>query len=66
MADTPLQALESKIDELIALCRDLNRENQRLQGENDDWQRERQELIKKNELARSKVEAMIARLRSME
>lgn len=66
MADTPLQALESKIDELIALCRDLNRENQRLQGENDDWQRERQELINKNELARSKVEAMIARLRSME
>ena len=32
MADTPLQALESKIDELIALCRELNRENQRLQA----------------------------------
>lgn len=66
MADTPLQTLESKIDELIALCRDLNRENQRLQGENDDWRRERQDLVSKNEMARSKVEAMIARLRSME
>jgi len=66
MADTPLQALESKIDELIALCRDLNRENQRLQGEKDSWLRERQDLIDKNELARSKVEAMIVRLRSME
>jgi cell division protein ZapB len=66
MADTPLQALESKIDELIALCRDLNRENQRLQGERDGWLRERQDLIDKNELARSKVEAMIVRLRSME
>ncbi len=66
MADTPLQALESKIDELIALCRDLNRENQRLQGENDGWRREREDLISKNKLARSKVEAMIARLRSME
>jgi cell division protein ZapB len=66
MADTPLQALESKIDELIALCRDLNRENQRLQGEKDGWLRERQDLIDKNELARSKVEAMIVRLRSME
>jgi cell division protein ZapB len=66
MADTPLQALESKIDELIALCRDLNRENQRLQGEKDGWLRERQDLINKNELARSKVEAMIVRLRSME
>jgi len=66
MADTPLQALESKIDELIALSRDLNRENQRLQGEKDGWLRERQDLINKNELARSKVEAMIVRLRSME
>lgn len=66
MADTPLQALESKIDELIALCRDLNRENQRLQGEKDGWLRERQDLVAKNELARSKVEAMIVRLRSME
>lgn len=66
MADTPLQALESKIDELIALCRDLNRENQRLQGEKDGWLRERQDLVDKNELARSKVEAMIVRLRSME
>jgi len=66
MADTPLQVLESKIDELIALCRDLNRENQRLQGEKDGWLRERQDLIDKNELARSKVEAMIVRLRSME
>ena len=66
MADTPLQALESKIDELIALCQDLNRENQRLQGEKDGWLRERQDLIDKNELARSKVEAMIVRLRSME
>ncbi len=66
MADTPLQALESKIDELIALCRDLNRENQRLKVENDNWRHEREDLISKNELARSKVEAMIARLRSME
>jgi cell division protein ZapB len=66
MADNPLQALESKIDELIALCRDLNRENQRLQGEKDGWLRERQDLVNKNELARSKVEAMIVRLRSME
>ncbi len=66
MADTPLQALESKIDELIALCRDLNRENQRLKVENDNWRHEREDLVSKNELARSKVEAMIARLRSME
>ncbi|HBM83820.1 MAG TPA: TIGR02449 family protein [Halieaceae bacterium] len=66
MADTQLQTLETRIDELIALCRDLNRENQRLKSENDGWRLERQDLISKNDLARNKVEAMIARLRSME
>ncbi|HAN28889.1 MAG: TIGR02449 family protein [Halieaceae bacterium] len=66
MADTQLQTLETRIDELIALCRDLNRENQRLKRENDGWRLERQDLISKNDLARNKVEAMIARLRSME
>ncbi|MEZ5554157.1 TIGR02449 family protein [Haliea sp.] len=66
MADTQLQTLETRIDELIALCRDLNRENQRLKRENDGWRLEREDLISKNNLARNKVEAMIARLRSME
>jgi cell division protein ZapB len=66
MADSSLPALESKIDELIGLCRELNRENQRLKSDSLNWQRERQDLISKNELACSKVEAMLARLRSME
>jgi len=66
MADSPLQALEGKIDELISLCAELNRENQQLKAENAGWQQEKQDLIDKNDLARSKVEAMIDRLRSME
>jgi cell division protein ZapB len=66
MAENPLKALEQKIDELIDLCNDLNRENQSLKADNASWQRERQDLISKNELARSKVEAMITRLRGME
>ncbi len=66
MAESPLQALEGKIDELIGLCAELNRENQQLKAENASWQQEKQDLIDKNDLARSKVEAMIDRLRSME
>ncbi len=66
MAENPLKALEQKIDELIALCNELNRENQQLKAENAGWQQERQDLIDKNELARTKVEAMIDRLRTME
>ena len=66
MAENPLKALEQKIDELITLCNDLNRENQMLKSDSAGWHQERQDLVDKNELARSKVEAMIDRLRTME
>ena len=66
MADKQLRMLEQKIDELISLCRELNRENQALKSESANWRRERQQLLDKNELARAKVEAMIDRLRAME
>ncbi|TXS93932.1 TIGR02449 family protein [Parahaliea maris] len=66
MADNPLKALESKVDQLIALCNDLNQENQALKAEAARWEAERRDLIDKNELARGKVEAMIDRLRAME
>ncbi len=66
MADNQLKELEKKIDELIELCRELNRENQALKADSAGWRTERQDLISKNELARNKVEAMIDRLRAME
>lgn len=66
MAENQLKALAGKIDELITLCADLNRENQLLKSQCANWQQERQDLIDKNELARSKVAAMIDRLRAME
>lgn len=66
MADHQLQVLEQKIDELITLCRQLNRENQALKADSASWQSERQDLMEKNELARTRVEAMINRLRTME
>ena len=66
MADNQLQVLEQKIDELISLCNQLNRENQVLKADSSGWQQERQDLLDKNELARTRVEAMINRLRTME
>jgi len=66
MAENQLKILEQKIDELISLCNDLNRENQALKSDSASWHRERQDLIDKNELARSKVAAMIDRLRTAE
>jgi cell division protein ZapB len=61
-----LTVLEDKIDQLIALCAQLNRENQALKAENLNYQQERRDLIAKNELARARVEATLQRLRSME
>ncbi len=66
MSGKQLKDLEKKLDELIALCRELNLENGALKAEVAGWRDERKDLMDKNELARSKVEAMIDRLRSME
>jgi cell division protein ZapB len=66
MADNSLKELENKINELISLCKELNRENHALKAEVAGWRDERRDLMDKNELARTKVEAMIDRLRTME
>ncbi len=66
MADNPLKELENKIEALISLCKELNRENRALKAQVAGWHDERRDLMDKNELARSKVEAMIDRLRTME
>jgi len=61
-----LEHLENKVDELIALCGALDKENKSLRGRENSWLSERRELLMKNETARNKVEAMITRLKSME
>ena len=66
MAENQLKALEKKIDELITLCGDLNSENQALKRDSQSWHSERLQLIEKNELAKSRVESMITRLKSLE
>ncbi|MFB1035591.1 MAG: TIGR02449 family protein [Sinobacterium sp.] len=58
--------LESKIDALIEVCEELHRENEMLKSTQGAWQRERAQLREKNEQARTRVEAMIARLKSLE
>ena len=61
-----LSALEIRVEELIALCQQLKAENQALRKQNSVLMVERAELIEKNELARSRLESMIMRLKSME
>ena len=66
MSVTELDALERKVNELIELCQVLSRENHALRGRQSTWSTERAKLIEKNELAKSKVESMISRLKSLE
>lgn len=66
MSEKTLEPLESKIDELIAFCAHLQQENSGLRSRETDLMKERSELIEKNQVARQKVESIIARLKTMQ
>lgn len=66
MANFDLNTFERDVDSLIQVCRRLREENSSLRARQDSLVAERAELIEKTELARSRVESMIARLKSME
>lgn len=66
MKDQNFKALETKIDELIRLCDQLNEENRSLKNKEAAWLSERSKLVENNEQARQKVEAMISRLKALE
>lgn len=66
MSNQDLLALEVKIDALIKEFNRLKQENALLKTDRDSWKTEKTQLIRQNELARSRVEAMIERLKTME
>jgi cell division protein ZapB len=66
MQTADIQALERLADELIARCKRLSDENRALRSQHTHLIAERAALIEKTESARTRVEAMIARLKSME
>jgi TIGR02449 family protein len=66
----PLEAeferLESRIDELIRTCEGLAKENMLLRARQEALVGERAQLVEKTDLARTRIEAMITRLKSLE
>lgn len=66
MSEPTLKQLEHKVETLIEHYQQLQQEIRLLKAERAAWQGERAKLIKQNELARDRVEAMIERLKSME
>ena len=63
MTDT--DNFEEKLDRLIELCQQLKRDNKTLREREGDLLGERSQLMKKNEMARQKVETMINRLQAL-
>ena len=60
-----MDVLERRVSELISLTEQLSRENKALRTQQENWSVERAKLIEKNELAKSRVESMIGRLRAL-
>jgi cell division protein ZapB len=61
-----LKQLSTRIEKLLELTRRLAEENHRLRQGQEQLASERAQLLNKNELARTRVEAMIQRLKSLE
>lgn len=60
------EQLEKQLDALLSRYQTLRIENKELRNTESALQVERSKLLEKNELATDKIEAMIARLKSME
>ena len=65
-AHTELQSLALKLAQLVDVARRLDAENRSLKSTQTELLAERADLASKNEKARARIEAMIARLKSME
>ena len=63
---TGLAVLAERVERLARLCERLAWDNQALSEELAELRAERDALFEKNEQSRARIEAMIARLRSLE
>lgn len=66
MDELDLKKLESRVDDLINTVERLQHENKTLREGQTALQAERNKLLEKTEMARTRVESMIERLRALE
>ena len=66
VSEEELRRLEIRIDELINTCEQLKEENRLLRAQQQSYSGERATLLDKQEQARTRVEAMINRLKALE
>ncbi|MFM7720968.1 MAG: TIGR02449 family protein [Sediminibacterium sp.] len=64
--DGELRRLEKQVDALLATIGALREENRALRHRQDNLANERASLMQRNEQVRTRVEAMIGRLKTLE
>lgn len=65
-SEEELQRLEIRVTELIQTCDQLKEENRLLKAQQQTYSGERAKLLERQEQARTRVEAMISRLKTLE
>jgi len=66
MSERLIAEVEAKLEQLIQRCQQLDAENRNLRRQEHEWTNERARLMEKNELARTRIEALITRLKQFE
>jgi cell division protein ZapB len=66
MSERLIAEVEAKLEQLVRRCQQLDAENRNLRQQEQEWISERSHLMEKNELARSRIESLITRLKQFE
>lgn len=66
MEKDDLQQLEQQVDDLLRVSRRMREENMLLKSQQSAWLSERAKLVEKTELARSRIDKMVSRLKELD
>ena len=66
MEKNAIQQLEQQVDELLRAGRRLREENMLLRSQQAAWLSERAQLVEKTDIARSRIEKMVTRLKELD
>jgi len=66
MEKPEIQQLENHVDDLLHASRRMREENMLLKSQQAAWLSERAQLVEKTDLARTKIETMVHRLKELD
>jgi len=66
MDKNAIQQLEQHVDELLRTSRRMREENMLLRSQQAAWLTERAQLVEKTDIARSRIEKMMNRLKELD